>query len=735
MALETFANTPTPSAPSTPWTLLDADINAVVTTLDVASAVAFPSSGQYRILIGSEYLLVTAGAGTITWTVTRGVEGSTAASHTAGAPIYGVLTAAALTRWPRSMTTLGDVEYLGASGTPTRLGAPSDGDYALRFTTGVPSYVAAGGGSPGGLTTQVQFNDSGAFGGSANLTWDGTQLAVAQLDVAGNVAIGDVAVSAVEGLRIHRTLSSVSAVNWGFTAGTLYTVPSGTVTHNQAAFESSVYIDASSAADYTGNLYGGYAWAEHDGSGDVSVLVGMYSFAYNFGDNSNVNRCVGFYTDAYADNTSTTGELIGGYTKLHFVGASATTTSYGWYIATPEKGGTATVTTHYGAYVANQVGVGTNNYYFWADSRGVYRIRDDALDGAGNEQAIPALYNPRFTKYVAGAADYERGVQQWVANVYQMGAEVGGTGTNRAVAIIGSSLAIPAASGTWNLASATLTLPTSQTITTPTIASFANATHAHTNAAGGGQLAEGALALTDITTNNATASAHGLLPKLSGNAAQFLTGTGTWATPAGAGDALTTNPLSQFAATTSLQLLGVISDETGSGALVFATSPTIVTPTIAKVANLTGNGFVKTSGGDGTLSIDTATYITTTTGVIGITIDGGGVAITTGVKGFIAVEKACTIVGWRLLSTDAGATAGAIVIDVWKDTYANYPPTVADTIAASAKPTLSGVNKNVDTTLTGWGTSLAAGDILGFNVDSATTVTKVLLELKVTATA
>lgn len=32
--------------------------------------------------------------------------------------------------------------------------------------------------------------------------------------------------------------------------------------------------------------------------------------------------------------------------------------------------------------------------------------------------------------------------------------------------------------------------------------------------------------------------------------------------------------LSQFAATTSLQLKGVISDETGSGSLVFATSPT-----------------------------------------------------------------------------------------------------------------------------------------------------------------
>jgi hypothetical protein len=57
-------------------------------------------------------------------------------------------------------------------------------------------------------------------------------------------------------------------------------------------------------------------------------------------------------------------------------------------------------------------------------------------------------------------------------------------------------------------------------------------------------------------------------------------GTSSWQTIAGGGDALVGNPLSQFAATTSSQLAGVISDETGSGALVFATSPTLVTPAL-----------------------------------------------------------------------------------------------------------------------------------------------------------
>ena len=51
-------------------------------------------------------------------------------------------------------------------------------------------------------------------------------------------------------------------------------------------------------------------------------------------------------------------------------------------------------------------------------------------------------------------------------------------------------------------------------------------------------------------------------------------------TGAATGFATTANSLSQFASTTSAQLAGVISDETGSGALVFATSPTLVTPVL-----------------------------------------------------------------------------------------------------------------------------------------------------------
>ena len=56
-------------------------------------------------------------------------------------------------------------------------------------------------------------------------------------------------------------------------------------------------------------------------------------------------------------------------------------------------------------------------------------------------------------------------------------------------------------------------------------------------------------------------------------------------TGAVSGLATTAGTLAQFGATTSAQLLGVISDETGSGALVFATSPTLVTPALGTPAS------------------------------------------------------------------------------------------------------------------------------------------------------
>ena len=64
-------------------------------------------------------------------------------------------------------------------------------------------------------------------------------------------------------------------------------------------------------------------------------------------------------------------------------------------------------------------------------------------------------------------------------------------------------------------------------------------------------------------------------------AARGATGaTGADGADGSGGDALVADPLSQFAATTSAQLAGVLTDETGTGSSVFATSPTLTSPVL-----------------------------------------------------------------------------------------------------------------------------------------------------------
>ena len=99
-------------------------------------------------------------------------------------------------------------------------------------------------GVPGGSNTQVQFNNSGSFGGSANLVWDGTNLV---LDTEGALRLGDNAGSAYVGLKAPATIS-------GDTAYTL-TLPTATGTSGQVLSLS----DGSGSLSFT-TVSGGAAW-------------------------------------------------------------------------------------------------------------------------------------------------------------------------------------------------------------------------------------------------------------------------------------------------------------------------------------------------------------------------------------------------------------------------------------------------------------------------------------------
>ena len=59
----------------------------------------------------------------------------------------------------------------------------------------LPVPAGGGGGTPGGSNTQVQFNNSGSFGGSANLTWSGTVLSTTGLTATGVTTLSGVTYS------------------------------------------------------------------------------------------------------------------------------------------------------------------------------------------------------------------------------------------------------------------------------------------------------------------------------------------------------------------------------------------------------------------------------------------------------------------------------------------------------------------------------------------------------------
>jgi hypothetical protein len=118
-------------------------------------------------------------------------------------------------------------------------------------------------------------------------------------------------------------------------------------------------------------------------------------------------------------------------------------------------------------------------------------------------------------------------------------------------------------------------------------------------------------------------------------------------------------------------------------------------------------------------------------GKVTVTIGDGSTVLTTGAKKiYVQIPYDGTITAATLLADQSGS----VVVDIWKDTYANFPPTVADTITAAAKPTLSGAIKSTDSTLTGWTTSITAGDILEFNIDSVATIQKLIVILDIDKT-
>jgi hypothetical protein len=131
--VEQFANNPSST--------LNGNITSVATSILVTNGTPFSSTGTYRVIVDSEIMLVTARSGN-TLTVTRGQEGTTAASHLDTTLITQIMTAGAIQQFRSDNIQASAIANLPAAGTAGRIYTATDGNMTF-FDNGV-SWLATG---------------------------------------------------------------------------------------------------------------------------------------------------------------------------------------------------------------------------------------------------------------------------------------------------------------------------------------------------------------------------------------------------------------------------------------------------------------------------------------------------------------------------------------------------------------------------------------------------------------
>jgi hypothetical protein len=147
---------------------------------------------------------------------------------------------------------------------------------------------------------------------------------------------------------------------------------------------------------------------------------------------------------------------------------------------------------------------------------------------------------------------------------------------------------------------------------------------------------------------------------------------------------------------TSAHLRGMLSDETGTGGAVFATSPTIVTPTIASFTNSTHTHANAAGGGQITLGTGTTgNYVATAVAGDGIDVSGATGNVTISVEDSTASNKGSVIVAGGTGIT-VGYSSGTATVTRDSLVSGDIPDNAADT---SGKATTAGT-ADLATTIT-----------------------------------
>ena len=191
--------------------------------------------------------------------------------------------------------------------------------------------------------------------------------------------------------------------------------------------------------------------------------------------------------------------------------------------------------------------------------------------------------------------------------------------------------------------------------------------------------------------------------------------------------------LTAHTATTSAQLASVISDETGTGSLVFNTNPTIVTPTIASFTNATHNH--TNSAGGGTLtSAAVSDFTEAAQDAVGAMFSSNtesGISVTYD----DATNKVNFDVNDPVISIDGDVAGSATMTDLGNVTIntAISPGVIVNAdisgIAAIAASKISGTAVTQADTGTVTSTMIADGTIVNADISATAAIAKTKLDL------